>query len=46
LLNYLTCLNTQNPQTLADEILDGAIDMCNGVSPDDMTVLVCRVYAL
>ncbi|MBR4745652.1 MAG: SpoIIE family protein phosphatase [Clostridia bacterium] len=46
LLNYLTTISTTNPQTLAEELLDGSVDYVKGKVTDDMTVLACRVYPL
>ncbi|MBP5651595.1 MAG: SpoIIE family protein phosphatase [Clostridia bacterium] len=46
LLNYLTTITTTNPQTLAEELLDGSVDYVHGKVSDDMTVLACRIYPL
>ncbi len=39
-------LSGTNPQTIANEILDRAVDLQNGVCNDDMTVVAVRVFAL
>ena len=40
---YLLQLNTQNPQTLAENILKSALDK-SGTPKDDMTVLCARLF--
>ena len=41
---YINNLSVTNPQVIADEILDRAVDNCNGVCNDDMTVIAVKVY--
>lgn len=41
--NYIEGLNTVNPQTLADAILNISLAACGGEPKDDMTVLCARV---
>jgi stage II sporulation protein E len=40
----ISTIDTINPQTMADEILQKAIDNGCGVSGDDMTVICVRVF--
>lgn len=44
LQTFINNLDSTNPQTIADEILDRAVDLQNGVCSDDMTVIAVRVY--
>ncbi len=46
LQSFINNINTNNPQKMADEILDQAMDILHGVSKDDMTVVVVRVFPL
>lgn len=46
LTNFINNLNSVNPQTIADEILDRAVDLNNGVCSDDMTVVAVRVFPI
>ncbi len=43
-IDYLRSVSAKNPQTLADGILDKAVELSNGEKKDDMTVLAVRVY--
>ena len=42
--NLLISLDTINPQTLSEQILNKALEVNNGVSQDDMTVVCVRVF--
>lgn len=42
--NFINNSNTINPQTLADEVLDRAIDLVNGNCADDFTVVALRIF--
>ena len=42
--NYINNLNTLNPQTLAEEILDKALENYKDKPKDDCTVIVARVF--
>lgn len=44
LKNFINNLTTINPQTLADEVLDHAVDLVNGNCADDFTVLAVRIF--
>ena len=46
LQDYINGLSSTNPQTIADEIMDRAKDLNNGVVKDDMTVLVVRIFPI
>ena len=46
LQDFINNLSSTNPQTIADEIMDRANDLNNGVVKDDMTVLVARIYPI
>ena len=46
LKDFIFQSNTINPQTLAEDILDRAVDLNQGVLKDDMTVLAVRVFPL
>lgn len=43
LIRYIKLSDSINPQILADEIMDRAIDLGGGVASDDMTVVCVRV---
>ena len=43
---FINNIQSINPQTVADEILDHAVDLVNGNCKDDFTVLAVRVYPL
>lgn len=43
-INVLYEIDTINPQVLANQIINRAIEMSGGVSKDDMTVLCVRVF--
>ncbi|MBO5712930.1 MAG: SpoIIE family protein phosphatase [Clostridia bacterium] len=43
-INYLQSVSSKNPQTLADGILNKAIELNGGVKKDDMTVLCVRIF--
>lgn len=44
LQDYINGLLSTNPQTIADDIMDRAKDLNNGIIKDDMTVLVARIF--
>ncbi len=44
LQDYINGLSSTNPQTIADDIMDRAKDLNNGIIKDDMTVLVARIF--
>ena len=44
LINYVSHLATNNPQTLAEAILNEALHLNEMNAKDDMTVLVSRIY--
>lgn len=44
LKTFINNLETVNPQVLADEILERAVDLVNGNCCDDFTVLAVRVF--
>ena len=44
LYDFLQTLKPLNPQTLADNILKGALVKTDGVAQDDMTVLCVRIF--
>lgn len=44
IIDFLRTLPAKNPQTLADEILNQAIQLNEGKAKDDMTALAVRVY--
>ncbi len=44
IIEYLRTLPAKNPQTLADNILEHAINLNDGQVKDDMTALAVRVY--
>ena len=46
LQDYIGAINTTNPQAIADEIMDRARDLNEGIIKDDMTVLVARVFPI
>ena len=46
LQDYINGLSSTNPQTIADEIMDRARDLNEGIIKDDMTVLVVRVFPI
>lgn len=46
LKTFINNLTSINPQTIADEILDHAVDLVNGNCEDDFTVVAVRVYPL
>lgn len=46
LQDYINGLSSTNPQTIADDIMDRAKDLNNGVIKDDMTVLVVRIFPI
>lgn len=43
-IDFLRKIPAKNPQTLADDILNKAIEISNGFKRDDMSVLAVRVY--
>lgn len=44
LSNVINNIQSVNPQTIADKIMDAALDACNGSANDDMTVLVTKIW--
>lgn len=44
ILDFLRTVPAKNPQTLADEIVNAAVNMNGGEKKDDMTALAVRVY--
>ena len=46
LQEFINNLTTTNPQVLADEIMDRARDLNNGIIKDDMTVLVAKIFPI
>ena len=44
LIDFLRTLTAKNPQTVADQVLERAINLNNGQKKDDMTALAVRVY--
>lgn len=44
LKNFINNIDTINPQTLSNEILNKALELSNGIAKDDMTVLCVRVF--
>lgn len=43
-VDYISCLACNNPQTLAENILNEALRLNNNSAKDDMTILVARTY--
>lgn len=46
LQTFINNIDSTNPQTMADEIVDRAIDLSNGVCSDDMTVICVKIFPL
>ena len=46
LQDYINGLSSTNPQTIADDIMDRAKDLNDGIIKDDMTVLVVRIFPI
>ena len=44
IIDFLRTLTAKNPQTLADEVLNRAVEISGGRHDDDMTALAVRVY--
>lgn len=44
LIDFLRTLTAKNPQTLAEQVLERAINLNGGQKKDDMTALAVRVY--
>ncbi|MBE5757242.1 MAG: hypothetical protein E7342_05540, partial [Clostridiales bacterium] len=44
MIDFLRTLPAKNPQTLADEVMEKAISLNNGVKKDDMTTLAVRIF--
>jgi len=44
LCEFVSCISTNNPQTIAESILNEALQLNNMSAKDDMTVLVARTY--
>lgn len=45
LLDFINNLKTINPQAIAENILERAVLLNSGLPKDDMTVLVCKIFA-
>lgn len=45
LTNYINNIEFINPKTIADDILNHALELNDNIANDDMSVLVVRVYA-
>ena len=43
-IEFVSALATNNPQTIAESILNEALSLNNMTAKDDMTVLVARTY--
>jgi len=43
---FINNLEDSNPQIIADQILDMAVEKCKGICKDDMTVVVVRIFPL
>jgi stage II sporulation protein E len=41
--SFIEALQTSNPKTLADAILNMALSACGGVPKDDMTVMCAHI---
>lgn len=46
LQTFINNIDSTNPQTMADDIVDRAIDLSNGVCSDDMTVICVKIFPL
>jgi len=44
LADMITDINTRNPQKLAEHILQSCLEANGGVAPDDMTVIVVKIW--
>lgn len=44
LADMIESINTRNPQKLADDILKNCLELNEGIAPDDMTVLVAKIW--
>lgn len=44
IIDYLRLQTAKNPQTLADDILNHAVELNGGVKKDDMTALAVRIF--
>ncbi|WP_352418155.1 stage II sporulation protein E [Proteiniborus sp.] len=44
LANIIQSIENVNPQTIADKIMDAALEACGGTANDDMTVLVTKIW--
>ena len=44
IIDFLRTLPAKNPQTLAEQLLERAINLSNGQKKDDMTALAVRVF--
>lgn len=43
---FINNIESINPQTVSDEILDRAVDLANGTLTDDFTVVAVRLYSI
>ena len=46
LQDFINNISSTNPQTIADEIMDRALDLNDGIIKDDMTVLAVRIFPI
>ncbi len=46
LQTFINNISSTNPQTIADEVLDRAVDLVNGNCTDDFTCVAVRIYPL
>jgi len=44
LADYISRNKTQNPQSLADDIMQKALENNGGIAKDDMSVLVIKIF--
>lgn len=44
LANVIHDIESVNPQTIADKIMEAALEACGGTANDDMTVLVTKIW--
>ncbi|MBQ7642914.1 MAG: SpoIIE family protein phosphatase, partial [Clostridia bacterium] len=44
IIDYIRLAPALNPQSLADDVLNRAIELSNGEKKDDMTVLCVRIF--
>ncbi|MGE5633423.1 MAG: stage II sporulation protein E [Caulobacteraceae bacterium] len=44
LADMIQKMNTRNPQKMAEDILNSCLELNGGIAPDDMTVLVAKIW--